>query len=94
MRLAKDNKDLSPQDYEDIREEVLDHAKEDGEVKKKIHYILKSHVKKDSESGGEDRNLAIKGLRAGLERLKRQMVELELPDRAVRKIEEILELIR
>ena len=94
LRLAKDNKDLSPQDYEDIREEVLDHAKEDGEVKKKIRYILKSHVKKDSGGGPEDRSLAIRGLRAGLERLKRQMVELELPDRAVRKIEEILELIR
>ncbi|MBI2094755.1 MAG: hypothetical protein HYT89_01130 [Candidatus Omnitrophica bacterium] len=94
LRLAKDNKDLSPTDYEAIREEVLDHAKEDGEVKKKIRYILKGGAKKSPGSDQEERALAIKGLRDGLERLKRRMAELGLPEKAVRKMEEILEIIR
>ncbi len=55
LRLAKQNTRFSEDDYESLREEVLDQAKDDAEVKKKIQYILKNNVPKASPEEKEDR---------------------------------------
>ncbi len=94
LRLVKDKEDLSPKDYQMLREEVLDHATEDSEVRKKIRYVLKSGAKKESPDSEEERRLAVKGLVAQLGRIKNQMTQLALPDKAIRKMEEILEILR
>jgi hypothetical protein len=51
LRLAKSNEDISEKDYRELREDVLDDAKDDDEVKKKIKYILKAKTRPD---GPED----------------------------------------
>jgi hypothetical protein len=54
LRLAKESDRLSPKQYEDLREDVLDEVKEDAEVKKKIKYVLNSSPSRSNEGGVND----------------------------------------
>ena len=92
LRLAKANERISESDYEELREEVLDDVKEEGEVKKKIRYILKTGAKKDSEENLPERKAsAIKKLLNHLVNAKNEMIELEMPDKISRQVDSLIE---
>ena len=94
LRLAKQSDRLSEDDYETLREEVLDHVKEDAEVKKKIRYILKSNAPKDSIQEKEDRKLQlVKRLIMGLSSSRNELKNLSCPDKILKKIDELVDLL-
>ncbi len=54
LRLAKTSKRIPEKDYEKLREEVLDNAQEESQVKKKIRYILQANPPKPSDRDTSD----------------------------------------
>ncbi len=95
LRLAKSNERLPEKDYQTIREDVLEKAREDADVKKKIRYILKSKGPKPSsaEEKEERRTLVVKRLAQNLQSAKAEMTAFDAPQKLIKKIEELLELI-
>ena len=94
LRLAKQSDRLSEGDYESLREEVLDNAKEDVEVKKKIRYILKSNAPKDPIEQKEDRKSQLmKRLVIGLSSSRNELKNLSCPEKILKKIDELVDLL-
>ena len=94
LRLAKASDRIPQKDYETLREDVLDNAKEDGEVKKKIRYILKSNAPKNTGEEKEDRKVVlVKKLVNNLENTRNELSQLELPNKVLKKIDELLEIL-
>ncbi len=74
LRLAKDNKKFSPQDYAEIRQSVLTAAKEPKEVRAQITKLLSQYEEKDpNEARKERRNAALKRLVTFLTSTKREL---------------------
>ena len=92
LRLAKASEKLSEKDYEALREDVLESPKEEGEIKKKIRYILKSTAAKKGE-GEDPKNEALKKMFFYLQNSRKNMTSLSLPNKIVKKIDELLELL-
>ena len=94
LRIAKQSGKLPEDDYEALREEVLDHVKEDAEIKKKIRYILKSNAPKDSIEIKEDRKLhLVKRLVHGLSSSRNELKNLSCPEKILKKIDELVDLL-
>jgi len=92
LRLAKASEKLSDKDYDALRTDVLESPKEETEVKKKIRYILKNAAAK--ETGGEDpKTLVLKKLFLYLQNSRKNMTSLSLPNKVVKKVDELLELL-
>ncbi len=94
LRLAKQSNRFSERDYETLREDVLDHVKEDAEVKKNIRYILKSNAPKNPIAEKEGRKLQIiKRLVIGLTASRNELKNLSCPDKLLKKIDELVGLL-
>ena len=94
LRLAKSNERIQESDYKKLREEVLENAREDQEVKKKIRYILKSNPKKLSPEETEDQKTSAVGrLLTGFRNAKAQLQELSFPAKILKKIDEVIDLL-
>jgi hypothetical protein len=92
LRLAKSNENISAEDYEELKKEVLDKAQEEGAVKKKIRYILKTGPKA-AETTQRTPAESLKKLAAYLQNYKSQMSTLEAPVKITKKVDELLELL-
>ncbi len=88
LRLAKTSGKISEGQYEDLRETVLDEAKEDAEVKKKIRYLLKAAP----GSSGAAAPAAARKLSAYLENFKKEAAD-GFPPKVSKKIDELLDLL-
>lgn len=94
LRLAKGNERIPESDYRELREQVLENAREDQEVKKKIRYILKAHPKKFSPEEAEDqKTAAVTRTLTNFRNAKSQLQELSLPAKVLKKIDELIELL-
>lgn len=94
LRLAKENKNITPSEYKDLREDVLDEAKEDGEVKKKLRYILKSSAKPAAPKEPEDeRRDVFKKLISQLDEAKVKLSGVDVPAKIAKQIDALIELL-
>ncbi|MCG3177100.1 MAG: hypothetical protein MOGMAGMI_02066 [Candidatus Omnitrophica bacterium] len=94
LRLLKNRPEVSAKQYEDVRDDVLEEAKEDGEVKKKIRYILKTSSRKSPEEEKQDKKeQALKRLLAGLQTAKTEFDLYEYPAKVRKKIDELIEVL-
>ena len=94
LRLARESERISENDYETLREEVLDHVKEDAEIKKKIRYILKSNVPKPSAEDRETRKEAlVKKFLSQLRTARHEMGILSFPSKVVKQIDDLVEAL-
>jgi len=74
LRLAKENKRFTPQDYAELRQSVLVSAKEPKEVRAEVTKILSAYEDKDPrEAKREKRNTAIKRLITFLFHIQREL---------------------
>jgi hypothetical protein len=94
LRLAKESDRLPEKQYEELRDEVLDDAKEEGEVKKKVRYLLKAGPRKSAEENKDDMRAAtMKRLLTSLERFRDELSPLDVPAKITDKIENLIELL-
>ena len=92
LRLAKQSAKISEKDYGKIRDEVLDKGQEVAEVKKKIKYLLKSAPAKEMPLE-ERKGAAAKKMTAYLENSLTELSNLSFPNKVLKKIEELLDLL-
>jgi hypothetical protein len=92
LRLARENDRVSESRYGELREEVLEKAVEDAEVKKKLRYILKTGKKEPSEE--EAKHAFLKKLTATLQSARNDAASSTLPAKIVKKLDEFLELLK
>ena len=94
LRLAKESERLSENDYETLREEVLDDVKEDAEVKKKIKYILKSNAPKPSSDEKLDRkDQLVKKFLSQLRTARHEMGLLSFPAKIINQVDHLVEVL-
>ena len=94
LRLAKQSNRLSEDDYETIRGEVLDHVKEDAEVKKRIRYILKAHAPKPSADEKETlKEALVKKFLSQLRTTRHEMGLLSFPAKTIQQIDDLVEVL-
>ena len=58
LRLARNNKDLTKQDYQQIRKDVMDDGKSAGVVRKDLTALMKERKQVDPDEEREQRNIA------------------------------------
>ncbi len=93
LRLAKQSDRISEKDYGKIREDVLEKGSEPSEVKKKIKYFLKPVTQKEV-SEADLKSDAAKKMIAYLENSLGSLTNLSFPNKVLKKIEELLELLQ
>ena len=91
LRLAKSKEGISEEDYEALREDVLDHAREDGEVKKKIRYLLKTGSRIVEENKEERKSFFVKKLITQLQSAMSQMRDMSFPHKVLKQVEGLIE---
>ncbi len=91
LRLAKENKNLTTSDFADLRESVIQHAKEPKEVRAHVKKLLSEREVKDpAEVRRTRRNAAIKRLVTMLSSTKRELEsEGLLPAFLIKQINEL-----
>lgn len=96
LRLAKDNKKLTTEDFADIRQSVIEGGKEAKEVRAQMKRILESREDKDpAEVRKQRRNAAIKRLITILSNTKKELdSEGLIPDYLVKQISELTEKLK
>lgn len=90
LRLAKNNENISEEDYDELRDEVLENAKEEGEVKQKVRYLLKTGAKKDEGGEADGRLEAAKRLTTYLKMQRGALANLDIPAKILKKLDELL----
>ena len=94
LRLAKSNERIPENAYEDLRDAVLEDAQEDGEVKKKIRYILKSHPPKLSTEDKEaKKGLVVRRLVSSLNQGKEELREMGTPHKLLKQIDDLVDAL-
>ena len=93
LRLAKESEKLSEKEYAGLREDVLDEAKEDAEVKKKVRYILKAknRPREEETDPAEDRRAAFKRLFAQLTDAKTRLAIFDVPAKISKTLDLLIE---
>jgi len=96
LRLAKDNKNLTPQDYAEVRESVIDKAKEPVEVRAQVKKLLSEREIKDpADVRRERRNAAIRRVLSVISGAKRELEsEKLLPGHIIKQMEELTQKLR
>lgn len=92
LRLAKQSERLADKDYEKIRSEVLEKGTEPADVRKKIKYYLKPVPAKEV-SEADKKTAAAKKWAAQLETALSELSNLSYPNKVLKKIEELLDLL-
>lgn len=93
LRLAKNNPDIAPQDFRELRKSVLSAAKEPKEVRAQVKQILMNseEAKDPAEVRKTRRNTAIKRVVMVLSGAKRELEhEGLLPDYLIKQMNELL----
>jgi hypothetical protein len=91
LRLASENEDYPEDDYESLREAVLDKAQPEEDLRKKVRYVLKTGDKKISPD--EARRASLKKLASYLETTRRDVPNFDWPSKIVKKLDELLDLL-
>jgi hypothetical protein len=96
LRLAKDNKKLTPHDYAQLRESVLVSAKEPKEVRAEVTKLLSEHENKDPRVvRSERRNAVIKRLVSLLSMTKRELEsENLLPSYLLKQMSDLMQKLQ
>jgi len=94
LRLAKTKEGISEEDYETLREDVLNRACEEGDVKKKIRYLLNSAPRLQGENREERKSAVVKKLITQLEHSKTQMSGLEFPPKVLKQLDALIEILK
>ena len=92
LRLAHQSARISENDYEKIRMDVLEKGSEPEEVRKKIKYYLKPSAEKEVPEA-ERKNQAAKKMHAYLEISLGEFSKLSFPNKLLKKMEELLDLL-
>lgn len=94
LRLAKQSERIPVKEYEALREEVLEEAKEDADVKKKIRYILKSNpVKMTPEEKENRKDLVLKRSISSLKNVRTELVEHSFPKLVLKKLDDTIDAL-
>lgn len=93
LRLAKESDKLSAREYADLREDVLDEAKEDAEVKKKVRYILKSksRPREENDDPAQARRAAFQKLLSQLNGAKQSLAAFDVPAKITKNLDLLIE---
>lgn len=91
LRLASENEDYPEDDYETLREAVLEKAQPEEELRKKVRYVLKTGEKKVSPD--EARRASLKKLSQYLDTTRRDVPHYDWPAKIVKKLDELMELL-
>lgn len=91
LRLASENEDYPEDDYEELREAVMERAAAEEDVKKKVKYVLKTGEKKQSPE--EARRASLTKLASYLETTRRDAPNFNWPNKIVKKLDELMELL-
>ena len=94
LRLAKESERVPEAEYRAIRSDVLNSAKEEDEVKKKIRYVLKANPKPLSPEEKEDKKDAV--LRRTINTLrnsKAELSEFSFPAKILKQIDDVIALL-
>ncbi len=94
LRLARSNERVPENEYKALRQDVLDNAREESEVKKKLRYILKTHVPKPTPEEKEGSRAAvlartIRNFRSA----KAELQENEFPNKVIRQIDAVIDIL-
>jgi len=89
LRLAKQNKNITTEDFAELRQEVLNEGKEPKEIREKVKKILQAQEPKDTpEAKDQKRSSVVKRLIGFLNSAKTQLEEDDLvPDYLLKQIE-------
>ncbi len=92
LRIAKESERVPEREYENLREEVLQSSADDEAVKKKIRYVLKKNSPAVQEPVDEEKKkeALIRKLLVQLKTAKDEMEGLEVSDRVLSKIDELM----
>ncbi|MEI8344904.1 MAG: hypothetical protein WCG06_02410 [Candidatus Omnitrophota bacterium] len=93
LRLAKGNEAISEDDYEELRDDVLENAREESEVKKKVRYLLKTGPKASETQAMSPKEESLKRLAQYLQNYKNGISDLDVPVKISKKLDELLELL-
>ena len=91
LRLACENEDYPEDDYESLREAVLEKAAPEEDLKKKVRYVLKTGEKKVSPD--ETRRASLQKLSSYLEATRRDAPNFDWPNKIVKKLDELMDLL-
>ena len=96
LRLAKENKELTPHDFADIRKSVIQDAREPKEVRAQVKQLLSGHEVKDAnEERKSRRNTAIKRLVTVLAITQKQLEsEGLLPGYLIKQMRDLTEKLQ
>ena len=92
LRLAHQSERISEGDYEKVRADVLEKGNEPEEVRKKIKYYLKAAPEKQVPEA-DRKSAAAKKMHATLETALSEFSNLGFPNKLLKKIEELLDLL-
>ncbi len=94
LRLASQNDRIPEKQYDEIRDAVLEDAREEGEVKKKIRYVLKANPSASKPIDKEkQKEQAVIRTVAALKRSKIELEELGFPDRLLQKFDDFIDVV-
>lgn len=96
LRLAKDNKRISPQDFADIRNSVINNGREPKEVKMQVRKLLsEQEVKDPAEVRRTRRNAAIKRIVSVINMAKKELENEDLlPDYLIKQMSQLVEKLQ
>lgn len=96
LRLAKEKEQLTPQDFAEIRESVINRAKEPKEVRAQVKKLIEAREEKDpAEVRKTRRNAMLKRLLTTLTAGKREFTgDNLLPDYLLKQMDQLIEKIR
>lgn len=92
LRLAHQSERITEGDYEKVRAEVLEKGSEPEEVRKKIKYYLKPAPVQEAPEA-DKKSAAAKKLTTTLEGALSEFSNLSFPNKLLKKIEELLDLL-
>lgn len=97
LRLAKTSERVPDSDYKKLKEDVLDNAREEAEVKKKIRYILQANPPKTSETVTQDpekrRQAILKKVLSQLRVAKMELAECKIPPSALKEFDGLIDTL-
>lgn len=95
LRLVKSNERIPEREYERLRDDVLETAKEDTDVKKKVRYLLKTHPNPNARTPDdtETREALLKRLSTQLKTARTELGRLETPKKLLDRFDALVDAI-
>lgn len=92
LRLARQSERFPEKEYAALRQEVLEEAKPEEEVKKKVRYILKSNpVKLSAEEKENKKDIVLRRMISQLKNVRAELVEYAFPKLVLKHLDETID---